>query len=503
MNHRTPDPFATATQLVAALDGRSISARELADLYIGRIERLDGTINAVVVHDFERARAAADASDRRRAAGSASRLDGLPMTIKESFNVSGLPTTAGIVAAKGFVSAHDALVVARAKAAGAVVLGKTNVPVMLSDWQSANPIYGRTSNPWDRSLTPGGSSGGSAAAIACGFSALEIGSDIGGSIRVPSAFCGVFGHRPSDSALPRSGQFPAPPTAIHAMLLGVQGPIARSAADLELALDVLGGPELGETAAWRLDLPAPRHDRIDRWRIGVLRTPSWVPVEPAIEAALDRFTADVAAAGARVGDAAPVAEAQWRDMYRLYNRLLGAVIGARMPEPARAVDIEALERTGEEFALAYVEGLRATVVQFFGWLIERERLRAAWAALFDAWDVVVAPAMLRLPYPHVAFEGSPVAASANLHIDVAGQTIPYGRGTFHPALATLPGLPATAIPVAPDARGLPIGLQLIGPYLEDRSTIALASQLEREGLAAYRRPPGFDDGAAEQQKRAS
>ena len=235
MSLHPSDPLATATQLLAALDARSVSARELAELYMERIERLDGPVNAVVVRDFERARAAADASDRRRAEGSAGRLDGLPMTIKESFNVSGLPTTAGIVAAKGFVSAHDALVVARARAAGAVILGKTNVPVLLSDWQSANPIYGRTANPWDLSLTPGGSSGGSAAAIACGFSALEIGSDIGGSIRVPSAYCGVFGHRPSDSALPRSGQFPAPPTAIHAMLLGVQGPIARSATDLELA----------------------------------------------------------------------------------------------------------------------------------------------------------------------------------------------------------------------------------------------------------------------------
>jgi amidase len=493
MSLHPPDPFASATQLVAALDARSVSARDLAELYIGRIERLDGPVNAVVVRDFERARAAADASDRRRAEGSAGRLEGVPMTIKESFNVSGLPTTCGIVAASGFVSAHDALVVARARAAGAVVLGKTNVPVMLSDWQSANPIYGRTANPWDRSLTPGGSSGGSAAAIACGFSALEIGSDIGGSIRVPAAYCGVFGHRPSDSALPRSGQFPAPPTAIHAMLLGVQGPIARSAADLELALDVLAGAELAEAPAWRIDWPAPRQSRLDRWRVGVLRTPDWVPVEPAIEAALDRFAGDIAKTGAHVGDAAPVAEAQWRDAYRLYNRLLGAVIGARMTPEARAVDVEALERHGDEFALAYVEGLRASVSQFFGWLIERERLRAAWRSLFEACDVVVAPVILRQPYAHVPFEGSPIAAAAALEIDVAGRKIPYGRPTFHPALATLPGLPATAIPVGLDDRGLPVGLQLIGPYLEDRSTIALAAQLERAGLAAFRPPPGFDE----------
>ena len=158
MSLHAPDPFASATRLIAALDVREVSARELAELYIERIERLDGPVNAVVVRDFERARTAADVSDRRRAGGSAGRLDGLPMTIKESFNVSGLPTTAGIVAAKGFISAHDALVVARARAAGAVVLGKTNVPVMLADWQSANPIYGRTANPWDLSLTPGASS---------------------------------------------------------------------------------------------------------------------------------------------------------------------------------------------------------------------------------------------------------------------------------------------------------------------------------------------------------
>src|SRR5207253_1263913 len=167
----------------------------------------------------------------------------------------------------------------RVQGAGAVVMAKTNVPQMLSDWQSNNPVYGRTNNPWDLGRTPGGSTGGGAAALAAGLTPLEFGSDIGGSIRVPAAFCGVYGHRPSETAMPRSGQFPMPPMPNAAVVMGVQGPMARSAEDLELALDVAAGPEVGEDVAWEIAIPAARRDRLAGFRLAVLPPLDWVPVD--------------------------------------------------------------------------------------------------------------------------------------------------------------------------------------------------------------------------------
>src|SRR5262245_7620828 len=229
------NPFATATELLADLRASRVTSSELTEMYIGRIEKHDERLNAVVERDFDRAREQARAADR----DGGGPLRGLPITRQESVHVNGLRTTCGVPDWKDFVSKHDAPAWTRLRGAGAVLLGKTNVPPMLSDWQSANAIYGRTNNPWNLDCTPGGSSGGSAAAIAAGLSALEVGSDIGGSIRVPAAFCGVYGHRPSETLLPRSGQFPMPPLPNSAVVMGVQGPLARSAEDLELALSVL------------------------------------------------------------------------------------------------------------------------------------------------------------------------------------------------------------------------------------------------------------------------
>jgi amidase len=221
------DAWTSAGDLLAALRARRVSSRELLDLHVKRIARFNGELNAIVEPDFERARRDAEAADARRAGGEDAPLLGLPMTLKESINVRGLRTTAGMSMWKDFVSQHDAPVTIRVQGAGAVLMAKTNVPQMLADWQSNNPIYGRTNNPWDLARTPGGSTGGGSAALAAGLTPLEFGSDIGGSIRVPAAFCGVYGHRPSETAMPRSGQFPFPPMPNAAVVMGVQGPLAR------------------------------------------------------------------------------------------------------------------------------------------------------------------------------------------------------------------------------------------------------------------------------------
>jgi hypothetical protein len=266
--------YRTAGDLVKAIAGRQVSSRELVDSAISRIEALDPKINAVVVRDFERARAAADAADAALAKGENRALLGVPMTVKEQYAVAGLPTTRGDPKYKDWKAEVDALVVQRLKAAGAIILGKTNVPLNLSDWQSFNEVYGTTNNPWNLSRTPGGSSGGSAAALAAGFVPLELGSDIGGSLRAPAHFCGVFSHKPTLDLVPQRGsgppQIPAVPVRGD---LAVYGPMARSAADLALELEVLAGPdELMEGVGYKLELPPPRHEKLADFRVLVIDT---------------------------------------------------------------------------------------------------------------------------------------------------------------------------------------------------------------------------------------
>ncbi|WP_312161058.1 amidase family protein [Phenylobacterium sp.] len=449
---------ATAGALAAALAAGQISALEACEAAIARIEARDGAINAVVVRDFERARAAARAADAALARGERGPLLGVPMTVKESHNVAGLPTTWGFEAAKGWTAPEDSLGVARLKGAGAVILGKTNIPVSLADWQSVNPVYGRTRNPWNLERTAGGSSGGAAAAVAAGMVPLEFGSDIGGSIRVPAAFCGVYGHKPSYGIIPQRGH--APPGLDGAdVALAVVGPLARTALDLQLALDVLAGPAPDEAAAYRLELPAPRHARLADYRVLVLDTHPAAATDAEIQAALDRTAAQLERLGvtlARQSELLPdLAQA-----HGVYLGLLNTAMsrgGPPQPEPMSA----------------------------HGWLDLQDAqlfIRRAWARLFTAFDVVLAPVHGSLAYPHD--DAEPAGRTLLLN----GAQTPYFDQLAWPGLAILGHLPATAAPIGLSAGGLPIGVQVIGPYLEDRTAIAFAGLLERE-FGGYRPPP--------------
>src|SRR5256886_12031859 len=284
--------YRTAGDLVKMLADREVSSRELVDNAIKRIEALDPKINAVVVRDFERARAAADAADAALTKGERRQLLGIPMTVKEHYAVAGLPTTRGDPKHKGWKAEVDALVVQRLKAAGAVVLGKTNVPLNLADWQSFNEVYGTTNNPWDLSRTPGGSSGGAAAALVAGFVPLGLGSDIGGSLRAPAHFCRVFSHKPILDLVPLRG--PGPPQIPVAPVRGdlaVYGPMARSAADLALELEVLAGPdEMAEGIGYELALPPARHQRLADFRGLVIDTHPLCPTAGSIKTALNGLT---------------------------------------------------------------------------------------------------------------------------------------------------------------------------------------------------------------------
>jgi amidase len=485
------DPFSTATSLVGSLRRGAIRAPELTELYIRRIERHDRTLNAVVVRDYTRAREQAVGAEHARGRGEHLPLLGLPITLKESINVTGLHTTCGVPDWKAFISQHDAPVATRTRAAGAVLLGKTNVPPMLADWQSANPIYGRTNNPWDLTRTPGGSSGGSAAAIAAGLSALEVGSDIGGSIRVPAAFCGIYGHRPSETLLPRSGQFPMPPLPNPAVVMGVQGPLARGAEDLELALSVLAGPEVGEDVAWRVTLPAARRERLADFRVAVLPSIPWLPVDEQITAALHDLAGRLAKLGAVVKEAQPDGLGDHREYHGFYRTLLSAVTGARVDPDTRRQRVETFKRAGDDFSLAAARGLEGTAGDYLLWNGRREQHRAAWRAFFREWDVLLAPAINVLAYPHIERAWPADDSDLTLTFTVNGRPVPYLHGLCYPALSTVPGQPATAFPVGLSREGLPIGLQAIGPYLEDLTPIRFAALLALE-IGGFRKPSGYD-----------
>jgi amidase len=489
------DAFAPATEMLAALDARKISAVELLDLHRRRIERYNPSLNAIVEPDFERARGDAEAADARRARGEAAPLLGLPMTVKESYNVRGLRTTCGMPFWKDFRSEHDAPVTARVKAAGAAVMAKTNVPQMLADWQSANPVHGRTNNPWDLSRTPGGSTGGGSAALAAGLTPLEFGSDIGGSIRVPAAFCGIYGHRPSETAMPRSGQFPFPPMPNAAVVMGVQGPMARSAEDLELALDVAAGADTGEDVAWRLALPPARHQALGAFRVAVLPRLPWVPLDAEIAAALDGLASRLGRLGCRVETVQPQTLGDHRQHYALYLTLLTAVTSSRTPAEQRRARVDVLRTRDDEWSRAQQAGIESGAPDYIAWFAQREVHRAGWRAFFREWDILLAPAFFTPAYPHWDKPWPETPASIARTVEVSGAPALEELGLFYPAVATLAGQPATAFPAGLTRGGLPMGLQAIGPYLEDRTPLRFAALLARE-IGGFKPPPGYEEPTA-------
>jgi amidase len=470
--------FATASELIAAMDGKLVSSLELTAAAIDRIERWDPMLNALCARDFEGALAAARRADAMRARGEAGPLSGVPLTVKESFNIAGLPTTWGIPPFKDFVPQEDALAVARLKAAGAVVLGKTNVPTALGDLQTYNPIYGTTNNPWDPTRTPGGSSGGSAAALAAGFGALSIGSDIAGSLRVPAHFCGVFAHKPTFGLLPGRGHtLPMAPAIPVDRDLTVIGPMARSATDLELLVNVLADPDPNTIGkAYRLALPPPRATTLAEHRVLMIDDHPLIPTSLAVRRALVQVAAGLARAGARVRrESADLPDLI--DSAGIYMRLLMAsMAGSLPPDVYQRMKASAAAIPSEATGLA-AERARGAVMDHRDWqLVDARRavLREQWRSLFAAFDVVICPAA---PTPAFHHDHSPDPWSRTLTID--GGAYNYADQLVWAGLASAPGLPATAMPVGFSDEGLPIGVQVLGPMYEDRTPLRFAALYEQ------------------------
>jgi len=482
--------YCTINELVEALQSRTISASELVAHTVARIEALDGRVNAVVVRDFDRAREAAAAADAALSRGERRPLLGVPITVKETFNVAGLPTTWGLPQFKDFVPMEDALIVSRLKTAGAVVVGKTNVPLALADFQSYNDIYGTTNNPWNIGRSPGGSSGGCAAALAAGFGPLSFGSDIGGSLRVPAHFCGVYAHKPTIGLVPMRGHnAPAvPPLPGHGDL-AVVGPMTRTAADLARALDVVADPdEEREGLGYRLALPPARHDKLKDFRVMVIDSHPLMPTGSAVRSAIGRLSQRLADAGVKVAHSSALLP-NLADSARLYMRLLTAAKSTSMPpdryeEAQRAAAALAPGDDGLE-----AERTRGTVMSHRDWLetdLARARIQQQWSLFFREFDVVLYPPASVPAFPHD--HSLPIEAR---HLEIDGKEYPYYDACFAWAdPAGTCGLPATAAPIDRAPSGLPIGVQLIGPYLEDRTTIAFAELLERE-FDGFAPPPGY------------
>ena len=476
--------------LLSALYARKLSASELLEHTIARIEALDGPINAIVVRDFDRAREVARAADAALGRGERKPLLGIPVTLKEPFNVAGLPTTWGFPQFRDFQPAEDALVVSRLRAAGAIIIGKTNIPIGLRDFQSYNEIYGTTNNPWDLGRSPGGSSGGCGAALAAGFGPLSIGSDIGGSIRVPAHFCGVFGHKPSLGLVPLRGYSLPPARPVPGQGdLAVVGPMARTASDLALSLDVIAGPdETRDGIGYRLALPAPRHDQLKDFKILAIDAHPLMPTGDAVRSAIGRLADRLGKSGARVARSS-ASLPDLADSARLYMKLLNA---ARSPRLTPAALAEA-----QEVAAALAPGDRSLQAERArGWgMIHREwlaadaarlQLQQKWHELFREFDAVIYPIAAVPAFPHDHSE--PFDAR---QLDIDGKLYNYSDACFIWAdPASTCGLPATAVPIERTPTGLPIGVQIIGPYLEDRTTIALAGLIERE-FGGFVPPPAL------------
>jgi amidase len=440
----TSQPGALAT--AAAIRAGEMSVAEAVDAAIVRVEQRDATIDALAVPNFEAAYAEA------KALGAAGPKDnqplfGVPMTIKESFDVAGLPTTWGHPQFRDTIAPKDALLVRRLKAAGAVIIGKTNVPVDLTDWQSFNPVYGRTSNPHNPKRSPGGSSGGSAAAVASGMVPCDYGTDIGGSVRVPAHFCGVWGHKTTWGLVPKTGHDHPAMSRREGFIaaadgpLSIAGPLARNPQDLAALVEV--GAEFPLRRR-----PKPLKD----CRLLAITELPGTSVDASVLGPTEAALETLARAGVRIDRASDLLPDQALH-YRSYLKMMNITMSGGAPAP---------------------DGKRATAADWFALMNAQATCIAQWEALFATYDFVLAPPAPVLAVPHAdkaVFRGT---------ISIDGKDEPGGNGLVWSGMATFPGLPATIVPIGSGTylgAELPCGMQVIGPRWADLDCIAAAEAI--------------------------
>ena len=467
--------FASATDLVAWLQRGELSSAELLEALLERIDQVNGPVNAMVTIDADAARERARAADDERARGEAGgALHGLPITIKDCFETAGIRTTAGAPFLADYVPQRDADAVGRLRGAGANVFAKTNLPFLTADGQAYNEVAGQTNNPWDLSRTPGGSSGGAAAALAAGMTPLDLGSDIAGSIRIPASFCGVYGLKPSYGLIPLRGHIPGMPGTLAPADINALGPLARSVDDLELALDVLAGPSDGDAVAWRLELPPARGDRLEGYRVRVWLDDEACPVDRETVATLRRAVDILSDAGVRVEEAPP--PVPLADSIRLHRMMLkGVACSGLDDEQFAALQAFAASADPDDHGV-HADHARWLTMTKRDWNLaneERAKARAAWAEFFTDYDGFLSPTIL---CPAIHHDHTPLLEDRV--ISVNGEERPYWDQVCWIAPATAAYLPAVSMPGGSTASGLPVGLQITGPYLEDRTVLDLARRLD-------------------------
>jgi amidase len=460
-------PDRTARQLAAAIAAGELSATEALEAHLARVEERNGLLNAVVSLDAEGARRRAAELDAQLGAGRGRRerrgpLHGVPLTLKDGHAVAGLRTTVGTRELDGVASA-DGAVAARLRAAGANIIGHTNVAAWLADpLQSDNPVFGRTRNPWDPSRSPGGSSGGAAAAVAGGLSPLEIGSDLGGSLRIPAHFCGVYGLKPTEHRVPLTGFFPAPPGVPRAVrIMTSLGPLARDLADLELALRIISGPDGQDGDVPPVPLGDAPAVAIRGLRLAVATGFPGTVVSRSVSQAVRQVAARASDAGAAVEERLP--EAPWAEAGGLFGDLAGAITTLFSPG-------------------AHLRDEQRSLSWYFGALERRDRITSCWVRFFEHHDALLLPPAATTAIGHGP-TGDPV--------DLDGRPAPYWEVAAIPVMFNLTGLPALVLPAGVDDHGLPVGVQLVGPPWSELRLLAIAAALEAAGACpGWRAPPG-------------
>jgi amidase len=483
MGHDFDPDFGTALDAAAAIRAKKISSVELTEHTFRRIDAFQPKLNAYVYQLRDEALTAAARADEAIARqASTGVLHGVPINVKESFGVAGQPCTWGIPQLKAARAPAHAVAVRRLLGAGAVLLGATNVPFELMDAQSFNDIYGTSNNPWDLARTPGGSSGGTAASLAAGMAFFSIGSDIGGSIRGPAAFCGVYGHKPTQDLVSLVGHAPGgmhePPG--FSTLLAVAGPMSRSADDLEAGLRLLGGPEPPDSKAFQWTLPAPRHRSLRDFRIGYVLEDPTVPVSQETKSVLEAAIRACERAGAVIKPGWPEGF-HLQELLHTYFYLLGAIVFSLTPPQNQERARIGLRTRPERF----VEGAFGSFADWQQKNMARLAYRAMWEKFFESVDVFLLPTTFTVAFPH-----------DQTHPDQ--RRIPLADGgsqsfwdlLSYIAPATLTGCPATTAPAGLSRTGLPVGVQIVGPYLEDATPIAFARHLARE-TGGFQAPNGY------------
>ncbi|MBC8346291.1 MAG: amidase [Candidatus Marinimicrobia bacterium] len=476
----------SATQILASIRKGDLSSVEVLTEHLNRIDQINPNINAVVQLDVDRAMKRAKIADEATAKGESwGPLHGLPITVKDAFEVEGIISTGGAPVWKDYIPKANAEAVEKLVDAGAIIFGKTNVPLFSGDVQAFNDIYGTTNNPWDITKTSGGSSGGAAAAVASGMSPVELGSDIGGSIRTPAHFCGVFGHKPTHGIIPMIGHLPPPPGATAGEdTLAVVGPLARSAEDLELMMNVLAGPNKSLSKGWHLKLPPARHKKLSDFKIGLWLDDPYCPVDEETVNLIQNTVDQVDKTGATVNDMQPDFSLEMNDI--IYGQLLAPVMATGFPK-------KVIERMKDELSNLHSTDqsprshqIRNSLISHKDWLSangKRHQIKQKWADYFNDLDVILCPTTIRPAFDH---DHQPDFHSRR--IDVNGKKRHYTDLFIWAGLASTAQLPSTNVPIGFSKNGPPIGMQVIGPYLEDWITIEFAKQIS-EITGGFPSPP--------------